>query len=81
MTDDEYQRVRPVIEMATRLEASLHSQLVAKGVQPIDALIGATYAAHALATKLHGNPVAAIEWLRDTLDTIERQILAGGRLH
>jgi hypothetical protein len=81
MTDEEYQRVAPVIEMAQRLEGKLHDQLIARGVVPIDALIAATYSAHALATKLHGNPVAAVEWMRDVLDTIERQLLTPGESH
>jgi hypothetical protein len=78
MTEEEYQSVRPVVEMAMRLESRLHAQLVSKGVAPIDALIAATYSGHALAAQLHACPIAAIEWMRDALDTIERQLLAGG---
>jgi len=75
MTEEEYHRVRPVIEMAQRLERSLHVKLIEKGVAPIDALIGSVYASHDLATRLHGNPVAAIEWMRDVLDAVERQVM------
>ena len=75
MTDEEFERVRPVIEMAQRLHTSLHDKLIEKGVAPIDAAIASIYATHPLATKLHGNPVAAVEWMRDALDTIERQAL------
>ena len=75
MTEDEFERVRPVIEMAQKLHTSLQAKLVEKGVQPIDALIGSLYATHSLATEIHGNPVGAIEWMRDALDTIERQAL------
>lgn len=78
MTEEEYQHVRPVIESAQRLERSLHAKLIEKGVAPIDALIASLYASHDLATALHGNPGAAIEWMRDGLDTIERQVLAAG---
>lgn len=79
MTDQEYAAVRPVIEMAQRLERRLHGQLVQRGVAPIDALIGSVYAAHNFATALHGNPVAAIEWMRDVLDNIERQAMSSMR--
>jgi len=81
MTEDEFQRVRPVIEMAQRLERSLHVKLIEKGVAPIDALIGSVFASHDLATRLHGSPSAAIEWMRDALDTIERQLLASELKH
>lgn len=81
MTDDEFERVRPVIEMAQRLHMSLHSKLIEKGVAPIDAVIAATYATHFLASAIHGTPAAAIEWMRDALDTIERQVLATSVTH
>ena len=76
MTQQEFDGVRPVIEMAQRLHGSLNRKLRERGVLPIDALIAATYAAHHSASELHGNPVAAVEWMRDALDTIERQALA-----
>ncbi|WP_126172855.1 hypothetical protein [Altericroceibacterium xinjiangense] len=76
MTEEEFARVRPVIEMAQRLHGSLHEKLVERGVEPIDALIASLYATHDLASKLHGNPIAAVEWMRDAIDTIERQLLA-----
>ncbi len=74
--DDDFARIQPVIQMAQKLHNSLHGKLVEKGVAPIDALIAATYAAHNLATALHGDdPAAAIEWMRNALDTIERQLI------
>ena len=73
--DDDFARIQPVIEMAQRLHASLHGKLVERGVAPIDAAIASTYATHQLATAVHGAPIAAIEWMRDVLDTIERQVL------
>ncbi|UUL82229.1 hypothetical protein [Sphingomonas qomolangmaensis] len=78
--DDEFERIRAVIEMAQRLNTSLHAKLVDKGVAPIDALIAGTYALHQLATKFHGDPIAAVEWLRDAIDTIEGQAMGGGRV-
>lgn len=75
MTEEEFQRAIPVIEMAQRLNGSLHDKLIDEGVKPIDTLIAAIYSTHQLATRFHGNPVAAVEWLRDALDTIERQAL------
>lgn len=81
VTEEEYQGARPVIEMAQRLHGSLQTKLAEHGVQPIDVLIASTFAAHNLASALHGNPIAAIEWMRDALDTIERQIMTGGTAH
>jgi hypothetical protein len=75
MTEDDCARVKPVIEMAQRLHTSLHGKLIEKGVAPIDAAIAGVYSVHHLATQIHGNPVAAIEWMRDCLDAIERQAM------
>lgn len=74
MTQEDYDRIRPVIEMAQRLHGSLHAKLIEKGVAPIDALIASLYATHGLATAMQG-PVAATDWMRDALDEIERQQL------
>lgn len=76
MTDEDFARIRPVVEMSERLHTSLHRKLIERGVAPVDALLASASATHALATVLHGNPVAAIEWMRDALDLIERQVLA-----
>lgn len=73
--DDEFARIQPVIEMAQRLHGSLHGKLIEKGVAPIDAAIASTYATHQLAAQVHGSPGAAVEWMRDVLDTIEHQLL------
>lgn len=75
--DDDFARIQPVIGMAIRLTTKLQHQLVTRGVEPIDALLGTVASAHAVASRLHGdNPVAAIEWMRSVLDVIERQALA-----
>lgn len=81
MTNHEFERVAPVIDMAQKLHTSLHIKLTDNGVEPIDALIASLYATHRLASVLHGNPVAAVEWMRDALDTIERQALASPEAH
>lgn len=76
MSKEEYARVRPVIELSQRLHGSLHRKLIdGQGVRPIDALIAAIYSTHDLASQVHGNPVAAVEWIRDAADTIERQLM------
>lgn len=75
MTDEEFAGVQAVIGMAQRIHTSAHKRLCEKGVQPADTLIASVYAAHQLAATLHGNPFAAVEWMRDTVDTIERQLL------
>lgn len=73
--EDDLASVQPVLEMAQRLHGSLQQKLVERGIQPIDVLIAGTYATHAFATKVHGSPIAAVEWMRDAIDTIERQLL------
>lgn len=73
--DDKFARIQPVIELAQRLHVSLHGKLMEKGIAPIDAAIASAYATHQLATAVHGTPAAAIEWMRDVVDTIERQLL------
>ncbi|WP_260597446.1 hypothetical protein [Sphingomonas endolithica] len=73
--DDEFARIQPVIELAQRLHSSLHGKLMEKGVAPIDAAIASAYATYQLATTVHGSPAAAIEWMRDVINTIERQLL------
>jgi hypothetical protein len=75
MTDGDSAQVQSVIAKAQRLHNSLHDKLAEAGVQPIDALIASLYATHNLGSRVHGNPVAAIEWMRDAVDTIERQVL------
>ena len=75
MTDEEFNRAMPVIEMAIRLHGELHAQLCKRGVHPIDALIASLYSTHAFGTRLHGNQGLAVEWMRDGVDTIERQLL------
>ncbi|MEH3121097.1 MAG: hypothetical protein PGN16_03810 [Sphingomonas phyllosphaerae] len=77
MHDDEYARIKPVIEMGQRLHISLQHQLVEKGVQPIDVLIAATWSAFHLAKAVHGSPTLAISWIRDTADVMERQLMEG----
>lgn len=75
MANVDFDRARPVVDMAQRFYASLHGKLTDCGVEPIDALIASTYATHKLATAIHGNNIAAVEWMRDALDLIERQAL------
>lgn len=78
MTHDDFAAVQPVIEAAQRIHGKAHAKLCERGVEPIDTLIAGTYAAHQLATTLHGSPIAAVEWMRTALDTIERQVMAAG---
>lgn len=79
MTEDEFGQVQEAVAMSQRLHGKLHGRLIEQGMIPFDALIGSMYATYGLAVALHGNPVAAIEWLRTALDTIERQTLARQR--
>lgn len=75
MTEEEFQRVQPVISAAQRIHTSAHHKLCAKGVLPIDSIIASMYAAHFMAWVQHSDPYAAIKWMRTALDTIERQML------
>lgn len=75
MHDDEYSRIKPVIESAQRLHTSLHAKLADAGVLPIDTLIASAWATFHLAKAVHGDPVLAISWIRDTADVMERQLL------
>lgn len=76
MTDEHFLQVQPVIVLSQRLHGSLHRKLIdGQGVRPIDALVAAIYSTHDLASRVHGNPVAAVEWIRDAADTIERQLM------
>lgn len=81
MTETDFDQIKQVIEMAQRLHSSLHAKLLEKGIAPIDALIASTYATAELASHLHGNPVSGVEWMRDALDQIERNALAGQVRH
>lgn len=71
----DFDQAKPVVDMAQRFYASLHGKLTDCGVAPMDALIASTYATHKLATVIHGDNIAAVEWMRDALDLIERQAL------
>lgn len=75
MTEEEYQRVLPVIEMAQRLHFKLQRKLVDKGVEKIDVAIAGLYATFHLASLVTGNRVAGIEWMRTALDSIEKRAL------
>lgn len=66
------------IERTRRLTVKLGGEVTARGVEPVDSVLGVAYGLHDLALQLHGNPVAAIEWLRTTIDLFERGHLTGG---
>lgn len=75
MTNEELEAVQRVTSMVQRLQLALFKRLESKGVLCVDGLIGAIFASYHYATELHGDPFAAIEWMRTTIDTIERQML------
>ncbi len=69
-----------IIDMCRRVNRSAARQYVARGIEPVDAVIAAIYSAHDLATDLHeGDGHAAIEYLRTALDLMERQLLEADR--
>lgn len=71
----EFQAVIRIIDFAQQIHGKTHVELCLQGVKPIDSLIAGVYAAYQRAEQVHGDSVRAIEWMRDTIDTIERQLL------
>jgi phage gp45-like len=66
-----------IIEMTRKLTRSLITQVADRGVLPVDATIGLAYALHDAATELTGDPIQAIEWMRNATDTMEAQLMGG----
>ena len=82
MNQNDYDRIRPVIDMAGRFHLGLNGKLIDRGIEPIDALLAVTEAAVNLARHVHGGDAhGGIEWMRAALDVLERQLLAEGRPH
>ena len=74
MTD--FDVLTAVIEPIRRAFRNSAAKLVDAGkVEPIDAAIGAVYAAHDLAMRAGNDAHGAIEWLRTAADLMERQLL------
>lgn len=68
------------IELCRKLNRKAAGQYVARGIEPADAVIGAIYSTHDLATDLHnGDAHGAIEYMRTALDMMERQLLERAR--
>ena len=67
------------IEMSRRLARKLVAEVLARGVEPIDALIGLAYAVHDTASDVAGDSYLAINWMRDAADQMERQIMEDSR--
>ena len=61
-----------IIEMTRRLTRSLLAKLEGKGVQPVDAALGVAYALHDAAQDIAGSPTAGVEWMRATIDMLEK---------
>ena len=66
-----------VIETTRNLTRTLIAKLAAKGAEPADATIGLAYALHDAASELTGNPVEAVEWMRNATDLMEQQLMGG----
>lgn len=65
------------IEAARRVHRRAAACMAGHGLAPCDNAIAAIYAAHDLAMHHTGNAASAIDWLRDALDLMERQLLEG----
>ena len=65
------------ISKTRNLTRRLGREIVAKGVEPADVAVGIVYALHDISTELHGDPAAAIEWVRNAADIMEQGIMDG----
>lgn len=75
MDNIEFDRSKPVVDMAQRFYPFVNVKSTNCGVDPLDALIASTCEAHKLATDIHGSAVADAVWMREALDQIERDAL------
>lgn len=75
MTENEEEAAARVVETCRKAHRKAAELLAAKGVRIEDSAIGALYAAHDIAIEFRRDPHGAIEWLRDGLDMMERQLL------
>ena len=66
------------IEMTRGIYRKAAAQCIVRGIQPVDAVIGMIYATHDVAQTIGHSPAGAIEYLRNALDVMERQVLAQG---
>jgi hypothetical protein len=64
------------IEMCRKLNRSAATKYGEHGVSAEDVAIAAAYSAFDLAADLTGSRIAAIEWLRNAVDLVERQVMA-----
>lgn len=76
------QNTRPASEIAAMEQCrgiyrDASSQMIARGVQPIDTALGCVFAAHDLAMHAGMEPAAAVEWIRTAADLMEQQLAAG----
>lgn len=75
-TEHDEDRSLANIETCRRINRRAGALYVAKGVRPDDVAIAAAFSAHDLAMHDGRDPHGAIEWLRTTLDVMERDLLA-----
>ena len=75
MTGDDEDISIEAIEKVRILGRSLAAKAHACGLSHEDITIGLGYAAFDLASDLTGSRIAGIEWMRNALDLIERQIM------
>jgi hypothetical protein len=76
--EDEMTDETAAIEMTRGIYRKAAAQCIVRGIQPVDAVIGMIYATHDVAQTIGHSPAGAIEYLRNALDVMERQVLAQG---
>lgn len=67
------------IELCRNLNRRAADAYVAKGISREDVSIAAVYSAFDVVEAVHGPGIVAIEWIRSSLDLMERQLLTGKR--
>lgn len=80
MTEQSESAFEAGVELARRINRSAANQFAKKGLDPVQIGMAAVFSAFDIAERLHdGNGVAAVEWMRTALDTIEKNIMEGGQ--
>lgn len=73
--EQQLQIIQKVIQDCEKFHIKLHTDLVRRGIEPIDAVIGAVHAAIKTAAAQTGGMFEAIHWMRTAVDHAERILI------
>lgn len=62
------------IELTRKLTRKLMAEVNARGIEPADATIALAYALHDAATELTGGHRSGLEWMREAVNQMDRQL-------